>query len=271
MIKMIDYVSRYGLDFNPFIKNSQDIIIETSEYKEVVYRLDYLLNNKGFGVITGGAGCGKTTMVRSWVSGLNNSLYKVIYTSLSTLTVSEFYKHLASELGLEAMSKKSDNFKNIQAEISRFSIEKRITPVIIIDEANYISNGVLNDFKMLFSFDMDSKDRAVILLIGLPTLNNTLRLVANEPLRQRITMNYSLDSLSKTEALDYIKGKLNGARCTMEVFDTNAVNAIINAANGIPRLISKICNASLIIGNSKNVNIINSDIVMSAVNDIELG
>ena len=268
---MVDYISRYGLDFNPFVKNSKDIIIETYEYKESIYRLDYLLDNKGFGVITGGAGCGKTTIVRSWVSKLNPSLYKVVYTSLSTLSVNEFYKHLASELALEQMHKKSDNFKNIQAEINRFSIEKRITPVILIDEANYISSGILNDFKMLFNFEMDSKDRAVILLVGLPDLNNKLKLSSNEPLRQRISMNYNLVGLSKTEASEYIKGKLGGARSTSDVFNANAVNAIINAGNGIPRLINKICNASLIIANSRNANIIDEEIVMSAVNDIELG
>ncbi|QUH26061.1 hypothetical protein HZR23_10155 [Serpentinicella alkaliphila] len=58
---MIDYISRYGLDFNPFIKNTKDIVVETSEYNEIIYRLNYLLNNKGFGVITGGPGRGKTT------------------------------------------------------------------------------------------------------------------------------------------------------------------------------------------------------------------
>lgn len=271
MIKMIDYISRYGLDFNPFIKNSHDIMVETSEYKEILYRLNYLLNNKGFGIITGSPGAGKTTAIRNWVKELNTSLYKIVYTSLSTLTVSEFYKHMASELDLEPMHKKMDNFKNIQAEISRYSIEKRITPVIIIDEANYISNGILNDLKMLFNFDMDSKDRAVVLLVGLPTLNNNLRLAANEPLRQRIIMNYNLDCLSKEEAMNYIHAKLSGARCTMEVFNANAINAIINAAGGIPRLINKICNGCLIIGNSKNANIIDSDIVMLAVNETELG
>ncbi|QUH26530.1 hypothetical protein HZR23_12915 [Serpentinicella alkaliphila] len=62
---MIDYISRYGLDFNPFIKNTKDIVVETSEYNEIIYRLNYLLNNKGFGVITGGPGRGKTTAIRS--------------------------------------------------------------------------------------------------------------------------------------------------------------------------------------------------------------
>lgn len=268
---MNDYIMRFGLDFNPFIKDSHDVLIETSEYKEIAYRLEYLMNNKGFGVITGGPGRGKTTAVRSFVKALNTSLYKVIYTSLSTLTVSEFYKHIADELGLSVMHKKSDNFKNIQTEINRYFIEKRITPVIIIDEANYISNSVLNDLKMLFNFEMDSKDRAVVLLVGLPQLNNTLRLVANEPLRQRITMNYSLDSLSKEEALHYIKGKLQGAKSTMNIFNENALEGIINASNGIPRVINKICNSCLLIANSKNVNTIDADIVMNAVNEIELG
>lgn len=134
-----------------------------------------------------------------------------IYTSLSTLTVSEFYKHLAVSFDLEPAHKKTDNFKNIQNEINRCFIEKRITPVIIIDEANYINNGILNELKRLFNFDMDSKDRAVVLFVGLPQFNNTLRLVANEPLRQRITINYNLESLSKEEALEYLKGKLSGA------------------------------------------------------------
>lgn len=267
----MDYTSRYGMDFNPFIKNSNDVIVETSEYKEIVYRLNYLLANKGFGVLTGESGRGKTTTIRNWVKSLNPSLYKVIYSSLSTLTVAEFYKHFAGELGLEPMCRKTENFRNIRSEINRYSLEKKITPVIIIDEANYINNGVLNDLKMLFNFDMDSKDRAVVLLVGLPQLNNTLRLVANEPLKQRITMNYNLDGLNKIEAKEYILNKLSGAKCDTKVFEDTAIEAIINASNGIPRIINKLCNASLMIGNTRNANIIDSDIVILAVNEIELG
>ena len=123
---------------------------------------------------------------------------------------------------------------------------------------------------MLFNFEMDSKDRAVVLLVGLPQLNNTLRLVANEPLRQRISMNYKLDNLSKEEAKEYINIKLNGARCNTQIFDDNAIEAIVNAANGVPRIINKICDSCLIIGNSKKLNLIDTDIVMLAVNETEL-
>ena len=86
----MDYTSRYGLDFNPFIKNSNEVVMETSEYNEIIFRLNYLLDIKGFGVLTGEPGRGKTTTIRSWVKGLNTSLYKVVYSSLSTLTVAEF-------------------------------------------------------------------------------------------------------------------------------------------------------------------------------------
>lgn len=267
---MQDYITLYGMDFNPFIKNAYDIIMETEDYRELKIRLDYLLKNKGFGIITGGPGRGKTTAVRKYIKNLNPSLYKITYTSLSTLTVSEFYRHLANELGLDVMSKKNDNFQNIQSEINRQSVEKRITPVIIIDEANYINNAILNDLKMLFNFEMDSRDRAVVLLIGLPQLNNTLRLSSNEPLRQRITMNYNIESLTKDETFEYVKTKLSGAKCNMDVFNQNALEAIANASNGIPRMINKICNSALMIGASRNASYIDAEIIMSAVNDTEL-
>lgn len=267
----MDYTARYGLEFNPFLKNAKEILIETQEYKEVLFRLNYLLTTKGFGLLTGSAGRGKTTAVRNWVSGLNTSLYKVVYSSLSTLTVNDFYRHLAAELGAQPAFRKTDNFKIIQEEINRLVMEKRQTPVIIIDEANYIGNAVLNDLKMLFNFEMDSRDRAVILLCGLPQLNSTLRLSIHEPFRQRIVMNYNLEGMTKAEGHSYILEKLSGAGCKQTVFEENALEAILNAANGIPRIINKLCNASLLIANSSGLNFITSDAVMQAINDCELG
>ena len=267
----MDYTARYGLEFNPFLKNSKEVLVETQEYKEVLFRLDYLLTTKGFGLLTGSAGRGKTTAVRNWASGLNTSLYKVVYSSLSTLTVNDFYRNLATELGAQPAFRKTDNFKIIQDEINRLVLEKRQTPVIIIDEANYIGNAVLNDLKMLFNFEMDSKDRAVVLLSGLPQLNSTLRLSIHEPFRQRIVMNYNLEGMTKAEGHSYVAAKLNGAGCTQTVFEDNALEAILNAANGTPRMINKLCNASLLVGNSSNLNIITADAVMQAINDCELG
>ena len=129
----------------------------------------------------------------------------------------------------------------------------------------------MNDLKMLSNFEMDSRDRAVVLLAGLPLLNSTLRLTIHEPFRQRIVMNYNMEGISKEEGRTYISQKLADAGCHHTVFEEPAVEAIINAADGTPRVINKLCNASLLIGDSSNAATINADIAMQAVNDCELG
>lgn len=267
----MELTARYGLEFNPFLKNSREILYTGNEYNEALFRLDYLARTKGFGLLTGSPGRGKTTVVRNWTAKLNPSLYKVIYTSLSTVTVNDFYRNLAVSLGAQAAYRKTENFHTIQDEITRLALDKKKTPVIIIDEANYVSNAVLNDLKILFNFEMDSRDRAVILLVGLPQLNNTLSLTIHEPLRQRIVMNYNLDGLTKEEGREYIERKLKGAGCSQPVFEDAAVEAILNAADGTARMISKLCNASLVIGNSRSLNMITAETAMQAINDSKLG
>ena len=266
----MELTARYGLESNPFLKNSKEILFEGNEYKEGKFRLDYLAKTKGFGVLTGAPGRGKTTLVRSWASTLSTSLYKVVYSSLSTVTVNDFYRNLAVSLGAQASYRKTENFHIIQDEINRLALDKRKTPVIIIDEANYIKNAVLNDLKILFNFEMDSKDRAVILLVGLPQLNNTLGLSIHEPLRQRIIMNYNIDGYSKEEGRAYIEWKLKKAGCAESVFEDAAIEAVLNASDGAPRMISKLCNAALVIGNSQAANRIHADIIMQAINDSTL-
>lgn len=268
----MDYHIKYGLEFNPFIKNSKkDIIVETSEYKQTMIRLNHLTSIKGFGLITGNPGRGKTTIVRNWANGLNPSLYKVVYISLSTVTVMEFYRQLAIGIGIEPYYRKVDNFKAIQETVNQFSLEKRITPVIILDEANYIKPSILNDLKLIFNFDMDSRDRAVVLLVGLPYINNTLKTVAQEPLRQRVVTNYHVDSLDKEESKIYIKKKLEVAGAINEIFTPNALEAIVNTANGNCRIMNQLCNNCLFIGNDFNMENIDEEIVLKAVTEMEIG
>lgn len=267
----MNYISRIGLDFNPFVKNSKEILIKTEEYKEVDFRLNILLETRGFGILTGTAGKGKTTIIRNWSKSLNSSQYRVIYISLSTLTVLDFYKHLAIELGLEPAFRKSANFRMIQGAITRLVVEKRITPVIILDEANYINSAILNDLKILFNFEMDSKDRAIVLMVGLPQLNNTLNLSAHEPLRQRITMSYHLKGLNKNEAKHYILEKLKGAGCHADIFDEGALEALTNSASGVPRMINKLCDKSLLISHASETTRITTDVVIKAISESEVG
>lgn len=268
---MIDYAARYGLEFNPFLKNTKDILIDTAESSEAQIRLNYLGETKGFGVLTGEPGRGKSTAARIWSSGLNRSLFKVSYNSLSSLTVMDFYRQIASGLGAEPRFRKNDLFEDIQQEVRRYALEKRVTPVIIIDEADMLSHKVLSDLQIMFNFEMDSRDLAVILLVGQPRLNLTLNQSVHESLRQRIVMNYHMGGLSKDEGRRYIIRKLEGAGSRQPVFDDAAIEAILNSANGTARMINKICNRSLMIGASTGQNTIDTDTVMKAVDDTQLG
>lgn len=264
---MFEYASYFGLEFDPFLKNSKSFFVHTADAKEACHRLSILTDTKGFGLLTGSPGTGKTSVVRNWSSSLNPSLYKVIYSSLSTLTVQEFYKHLAMNLGAQPSYRKVDNFRLIQEEISRCWLSKRITPVIIMDEANHISPAILNDLKIIFNFEMDSQDRAIVLLVGLPQINHTLRLNAHEALRQRIVMNYNMEGLSKAEARNYISEKLHHAGSTFPIFEDSAIEAILNKANGIPRVINRLCTSCLLIASSLGKKTISLDSVTRAVDD----
>lgn len=268
----MDIQARFSMTSNPFVKGRKSqAVIDTNELKEVQIRLNYLKDCLGFGLLTGEPGRGKTTAVRKWSEGLNSSQYKVIYTSLSSLTAIEFYRQLASDLGLEPAFRKVENYRNIQERVKQLSVDKRITPVFILDEANYISNSILNDLKMIFNFDMDSKERAIVLLVGLPYLNNTLNLNMHEPLRQRIVMNYHMEALSQEEAIAYINEKLKSVKCNNEVFSQQALHAISSSANGTPRMIDKICNRALLLADSMDKDFIDSDLAMKAINDVQLG
>lgn len=267
----MNYWASFGLEYNPFQKNNkQEVIIETSAYKETMARLNYLSAIKGFGLLTGSPGCGKTTTIRQWIKGMNPSQYKIIYMPLSTITTVEFYRNLAMELGIDPSFHKADNYRFIQAQINYLVLEKKITPIIILDEADSLNSSILCDLKMLFNFDTDSKDRAVILLVGLPVLNNILKRNSNESLKQRLVMNYNMEPVSKEEAEIYIKEKIKKAGGVEDIFTQQALNAITNSSAGIMRVIDKICNDALLIGDSQKAKQINGDLAMNIISDTEL-
>lgn len=103
-------------------------------------------------------------------------------------------------------------------------------------------------------------------------MNNTLQKAANELLRQRITMNYHLDDLSEADGGSYVEKRLQTAKCRQTVFDEAAILAILNATNGTPRLINRICGncKCLLVGHYTQSPIINTDIVMQAIDEVKL-
>ena len=236
---MIDnYYKRYQLIFNPFTKNLNEYFFESKNYKELIYNLDYVIQTRGIGLITGNPGCGKTTALKQYLDKLPKHLYKVIYISMTTLTVREFYYQLADMFSLPMSFKKNILVKEIKETICQYTDQKKILPIIVIDEANYLSNAILNDLKMLMNFDMD-----------------------HEPLNQRITARVEFDELSESESKTYIESKIEKAGSNLNIFTPDAIQGVINGSNGIPRLIDKIMDKTLMIGDKMNVDIINLDLV----------
>lgn len=138
------YKAFYSLAAHPFSKEikAKDMF-QSSAHLELLARLEYLKDNRGIGLVVGEAGCGKTSGIRTFTSDLNPSLFKVVYFALSTVTVSDFYRGIAYSLDLEPRFRKVDLFKQLQDSIRELYHEKRILPVIILDEMHLASTQFL--------------------------------------------------------------------------------------------------------------------------------
>lgn len=266
---MIDnYVKRFGFIYNPFHKETNEFFIENANYKEIASNLDYVIQTRGIALITGEPGCGKTSSLRKYIQTLPKHLYKFIYISMSTLTVREFLIELASQFGISGVAKKVSLVKEIKNSISVYADQKKILPVIILDEANYLSNQILNDLKMLLNFEMDSKNKAVLILCGLKNLNSTLDLAIHQPLSQRITARVDVEELTEKESKLYIETKIEKAGSSLNYFPPESIQAVINGSGGVPRIIDKIMDKALMLADKTERNIVSDDIIKAAIKTI---
>lgn len=261
----------WDMQFNPFDKNSNvKNYFKSEDYSQAFSRLEHLKKIKGIGLLTGLSGTGKTFTLRSFATSLNTSLYKVVYIPLSTISVIEFYKELAYNLGVELHTKKVDMFRAIQDRIITMSKDKKITSVFIIDEAQYLKTEVLNDLKILLNFHMDSKNYAIFVLAGQPMLNAILSKQVHEALKQRIVINYNFIGISKQEVFDYISSRLKLCGVHYSIFNDNALEALFSCCSGSVRKLNAVIENALIIGMQKDTKTIDTDIVMAAQNETEL-
>lgn len=266
------YLSYYGLEFNPFDKDIETkYAFETDDFKILKNRLEFVKENKTMALITGNPGMGKTFALRNFLNELNSNLYKVVYICMSTITTYEFYRQLCFELGIEPPFKKVDMFREIQERILNLSKDKKINVIIVLDEAQYLKSSILNDLKLLLNFDMDSKNYVSLILVGQPVLNSILRRNIYDALSQRITVSYNMCGFNKNELNEYIDSRIKLAHGNNGIFNDQAIEAIYNASNGSIRVVNNIITKSLIIGKSKQLQTIDSNLILEAVNELALG
>ena len=241
------YNSFYGLSFNPFDKQQlkeKDHFI-SKDFREMTNRLNYLKDIRGIGVFTARPGMGKSFCLRCFAASLNPSLFHMEYLCLSTISVAYFYKQLCSILGVSDKGGKTGMFKAIQEQITYLYKEKRQPLLLAIDEAQYLSTGILNDIKMLMNYGYDSVNYFTLILCGESHLNDTLRKPVHEALRQRITVHYNYAGLSDDEVSKYILHKLQLAGASSTIIDPAALAAAHSFTQGNPRLIDNLMTDAL--------------------------
>jgi len=160
------YTMYYSFSNIPFHKLPHDKLFASTTFTEGLARMEHLKKTRGIGLIAGEAGSGKTSVIRAFTGNLNNSLYKVVYFPLSTVSPNDFYRGVLYGLGEIPKSKKVDMFAQIQAAVLTLYKNQKMTPVFVLDEMHLASNAFLDDISLLFNFYMDSENPYILCLIA---------------------------------------------------------------------------------------------------------
>lgn len=262
----------YGLTCNPFDKQNikeKDAFL-SKDHRETRERLEYLKTVRGIGVFTARPGMGKTYALRCFMNGLNPNQYQTAYITLSTISVTEFYKQLCDILGLDAGGSKTAMFKSIQERVYYLYREKKQPLMLAIDEAQYLSYSILRDLKMLMNHSYDSLNCFSLILVGEPYLNHILEKQVHEALRQRITVHYNYGGLSDGEVPEYVGHKLELAGGSRSILEGGALSAVHGYSEGNARKIDNLMTDVLTIGAQQGKEKIDAEIVMAAANNQSL-
>ena len=267
------YASYYGLTESPFdlTPNSRFLYLSARQ-REALSNLRYALASaKGFTLILGEAGTGKTTLVRTVMAGLSDSSRYVLVNN-PTLRRQEFYEFLATSFGFSAAAATS---KTRFLEELRTDVEARFAAGgltgLIVDEAQSLPHELLEEIRLLGNLETATTKLLNIVLCGQPELADRLNDPSLRQLKQRVALRCELGPLSLAETASYVSGRLRIAGgIPNEVFTRDAVLAIYDASQGIPRTVNVVCDNALIGGFAAQVKPVSAEIVESVRQDFDL-
>ena len=243
------YKAFFGLRENPFNANPDPrYLFLTREIQEALAGLAYgIKNRKGFILLTGEVGTGKTTLLNRLLDWLNLEDVATAYIFNSQLNVTQLFDFIMADFGIPCESRDKSH---VLMRLNQWLLQRyrdRKTSVIIVDEAQNLSLEVLEEIRLLTNFETASEKLLQIVLSGQPELEEKLRDPRLRQLRQRITMRCRTKPLSYEELTGYIAERLRigGANGT-PVFSPEATQAIYKYSRGIPRVANLLCEHALI-------------------------
>lgn len=270
------YKSFFNLQRNPFeITPDPRFLFPTQRHNEALAALYYgVERRKGFVVLTGEVGTGKTLIVRCLLEFLNRIHATYAYVFNSRLSPEEFLRYTAGDLGIPAKGKTKDE---LLLDLSTYLVaryQKKLATVLVVDEAHHLSAEVLEEIRLLTNLETADQKLLQILLVGQPELELKLDSPGLRQLKQRIAWRSHLDPLNREETLGYVHRRLCIAGANSHapsVFPDETVSVIYRHSRGIPRLINTVCENSLIAAYGKQAHIVTPAVVEEAAQDLRLG
>lgn len=268
------YGDFYGLREAPFdLTPNPRFLFLTARQREVLSNLRYALaTSKGFTLILGDAGTGKTTLVRTALATLGDTSNRYVMVNNPTLGRSEFYELLAREFGLSpgAATSKSLFLSELQRDVEARFAAGGLTG-LIVDEAQSLPYELLEEIRLLGNIETTTVKLLNVVLCGQPELAARLNDSSLRQLKQRIALRCELRPLSLGETAAYISGRLRIAGgAPTDVFTRDAVVAIYESSGGIPRTINVLCENALINGFAAQTKPVSEDIVADVSRDFDL-
>jgi putative secretion ATPase (PEP-CTERM system associated) len=261
------YLEFYGLQRRPFDMTPDPLFFFPSQkHTEALASLRYTLTaRRGFVVITGEIGSGKTTVCRTLLQQLDAAARVALVTN-TTLTPRQLLEAICVKFGLPC---ENQTKVAILSRLNRFLTEQNDagkTVVLILDEAQNLSVKALEEIRLISNMETNTQKLVQIMFLGQPELRDKLNRPDLEQLRQRICLRYHLRSLDRGETRRYIEHRLSIAGDEGHVkFTRGALDSLYEFSKGVPRLINVVCDQALLTGYLRDTRRIDQAIVREIV------
>lgn len=256
------YEAFYGMKHTPFAKDiPAERLFESKQVRDALGRMKYAADRKQFAVVTGDPGCGKSTLIRLFESTLPSEKYTLLYVSDSQLTPRWLYSGLLGQLGIKAHFYRGDAKRQLQKAFESLREEQGKSVVCVLDEAHLLERETLEEFRFLLNSEFDSVSPLSLVLVGQTELWDKLRLQRYTAITQRIDMNIVLKPMDMSETGLYIRAHLAYAEAEGDIFTPGAEESIYKVSAGVPRMINRICEKSLMYSAQNKKKLIDEHVI----------